>query len=58
MCRALVITHHGNRSASIIIKPDNLSLDHSTNRRARQSRAPTSETLPVCCRSKRTFDAR
>ena len=52
-----VVAHHGNRLASIFFEPDYLSLDHPANRRARETRAPTGESLPISCRSNRTFDA-
>src|SRR6476659_5792438 len=55
---ALVIAHHGYRSASIIFEPDYFSFDHSTDRGARQSRATPGESLPVSGRLEWALDTR
>ena len=54
----LVVAHYGYRSASVIFEPDNLSLNHPANRRARKASTATGEPLPIPGCPERAFDPR
>jgi hypothetical protein len=58
MDHALVITHHGNRSASIVFEPDYFAFYHSANGRAREPSTSSSETLPISRGPERSLNTR